>query len=145
MRLEGEAASEALGMRLADVIRSSDVVALSGELGAGKTTIARGVLRGLGLEGEAASPSFPIVLAYEDLKVPLWHVDLYRIEDPAELDQLGLVEAREECALLIEWPERMGERLWPEALRLSLARAGEGARDLTALVPKAWEGRWPPR
>jgi tRNA threonylcarbamoyladenosine biosynthesis protein TsaE len=120
------------------------VIALFGDLGAGKTTLARGLLRGLGFAGEVASPTFPIVLPYEALRVPVWHVDLYRIEDPAELDELGLDEAREGSALLIEWPERLGGRLWADALRLTLRRQGEGARALTAEVPAAWGERWPP-
>ena len=145
IHLESPAATEAFGARLASAVRPGDVVALFGDLGAGKTTLARGLLRGLGFDGEVASPTFPIVLPYEELRVPVWHVDLYRVEDPAEIDELGLDEARRESALLIEWPERLGARLWPEALRLTLRRAGEGARALTAGVPAAWEARWPPR
>ena len=137
--------TEALGEALGRVLRAGDCVLLSGDLGAGKTTLARGVLRGLGFAGEVASPTFPIVLTYEppELRLPLWHVDLYRIEDPAELDELALDEARADAALLVEWPER-----WPtpppDALRLHLAPDGAG-RVLTARVPAAWERRWPPR
>ena len=145
MRLDGEAATEALGARLAREIRPGDVIALFGDLGAGKTTFARGVLRGLGFAGEVASPTFPIVLPYEQLPIPIWHVDLYRIEDVAEIDELALDEALEDGALLIEWPERLGDALWPEALRLTLRREGVAARALTAEVPAAWGGRWPPR
>jgi tRNA threonylcarbamoyladenosine biosynthesis protein TsaE len=145
MRLEGVEATEALGRSLGGLLRPGDVVALYGDLGAGKTSLARGVLRGLGFEGDVASPTFPIVLPYEQLRVPVWHVDLYRIEDPAEIGELGLDEALEDAALLIEWPERLGAALWPEALKLSLARDGEGARALTAEGPAAWGGRWPPR
>jgi tRNA threonylcarbamoyladenosine biosynthesis protein TsaE len=121
------------------------VVALYGDLGAGKTTLARGVLRGLGFEGDVASPTFPIVQPYEMLAPPIWHVDLYRIEDPGELQELALGEALDDGALIIEWPERLGDQLWPQALRLTLARDGDTARALTADVPAAWEGRWPPR
>jgi tRNA threonylcarbamoyladenosine biosynthesis protein TsaE len=144
MRLVGPEATEALGYRLAPTLRPGDVIALFGDLGAGKTTLARGLLRGLGFDGEVASPTFPIVLPYEELRVPVWHVDLYRIEDPAELDELGLDEAREGSALLVEWPERLGRRLWADALRLTLRLQGEGARALTAEVPAAWGERWPP-
>lgn len=144
MRLEGPEATEAFGASLAPVVRPGDVIALFGDLGAGKTTLARGLLRGLGFEGEVASPTFPIILPYEALRVPVWHVDLYRIEDSAELDELCLDEAKGEAALLIEWPERLGGRLWPDSLRLTLRRQGEGARALTAGVPAAWGERWPP-
>jgi tRNA threonylcarbamoyladenosine biosynthesis protein TsaE len=137
--------TEAFGARLAPFLRPGEVIALYGELGAGKTTLARGILRGLGFDGEVASPTFPIVLPYETLRLPVWHVDLYRTEGPGEINELALDEALEEGALIVEWPERLGERLWPEALRLTLTRQGEGARALTADVPPAWGGRWPPR
>jgi tRNA threonylcarbamoyladenosine biosynthesis protein TsaE len=143
--LHGPEATEAFGAKIAPLIRPGDVIALFGDLGAGKTTLARGVLRGLGHEGDVASPTFPIVLPYDELAVPLWHVDLYRVEDPSELPELALDEVLEEGALLIEWPERLGDALWPFALRISLTRDGDGARALTADVPPAWEKRWPPR
>jgi tRNA threonylcarbamoyladenosine biosynthesis protein TsaE len=145
MRLEGPEVTEALGLRLAPQLRAGDVVALFGELGAGKTTLARGILAGLGHDGDVASPTFPIVIPYEKLIVPVWHVDLYRIEHPAELEELALDEALADGALLVEWPERMGGALWPQSLRLTLRREGEGTRALTAEVPAAWEARWPPR
>ena len=141
--LPDEAATERLGRALAAQLRAGDAVALFGTLGAGKTTLARGVLRGLGFAGDVASPTFPIVQTYET-QPPLWHVDLYRIEQPEELAELGLDEARLDAAMLIEWPERL-PRLWPDALRLSLAIRPDGARALTADVPPAWGARWPPR
>jgi len=144
MLLAGPGATEALGARLAIALRAGDVVALSGDLGAGKTTLARGVLRGLGFGGDVASPTFPIVQPYDELGPPVWHIDLYRIEGPAEIEQLGLDEALEGAALLIEWPERLGAALWPRALHLTFERRGEGERALTAKVPPAWSGRWPP-
>ena len=143
MRLDGPEATEAFGRRLAGQLRAGDVVALFGELGAGKTTLARGLLAGLGHDGDVASPTFPIVIPYETLAIPVWHVDLYRIEDPAEIGELALDEALEDGALIVEWPERMGPALWPHSLRLTLRRQGEGARALTAEVPAAWEARWP--
>ena len=143
-------ATMAAGEALAASLRAGDVVALSGDLGAGKTSFARGLIRSLGFTGEVPSPTFPIVIPYAppELRLPLWHVDLYRIDDVRELEELGLDEARMDSALLIEWPERMGAMLWPDALRLTIerakGRAGE-ARRLTWAVPAAWEGRWPPR
>lgn len=139
-------AAELLGRDIAQVLRPGDVIALSGTLGAGKTTLARAVLAGLGLEGEAPSPSFALVIAYAppDVRLPLWHVDLYRLRGPEELDELGLDDARADSALLIEWPERMGDALWPDALRLMLEDAGESGRRLTWTAPAAWEARWPP-
>lgn len=146
IRLADAQATEAFGARLANLVRPGDVIALFGDLGAGKTTLARGLLRGLGHDGEVASPTFPIVLAYgpPDTRLPLTHVDLYRIADPAELEEIGLDEARAGSVLLIEWPERLPV-LWPETLRLTLSADPAGGRALTAQVPPAWGSRWPPR
>ncbi|MCZ4342563.1 tRNA (adenosine(37)-N6)-threonylcarbamoyltransferase complex ATPase subunit type 1 TsaE [Sphingomonadaceae bacterium G21617-S1] len=147
IHLAGPEDTAAIGAALARQLRPGDVIALSGDLGAGKTTLARGLLQALGVDGEVPSPSFPIVIPYAppELAIPLWHVDLYRIDDPEELFELGLDEARDDSALLIEWPERMGGMLWPDALRLTIERDGPDARRLTWETPAAWEGRWPPR
>jgi len=145
IRLTGSAATEAFGERLAPLLRPGDAIALFGALGAGKTTLARGILHGLGHRGDVSSPTFPIVQVYEppQTRVPLWHVDLYRIEDPSELDELGIDDARAEAALLIEWPERL-PHLWADALKLTLAGDSADARILTAEVPPAWGNRWFP-
>jgi tRNA threonylcarbamoyladenosine biosynthesis protein TsaE len=139
------AATEAIGARLAAVARAGDVILLSGDLGMGKTSLARGFLAALGLAGEAPSPSFAIVQPYAppEVTLPVLHVDLYRIEAPGEIDELGLDEARYDSVLLIEWPERAGADAWPDALRLSLELHPEGGRRLTWQVPPAWERRWP--
>ncbi len=144
MILADENATVALAVALAPLLRPGDVVALSGALGAGKTTLARAMIAALGHEGEVPSPSFAIVQAYDHLDPPLWHADLYRIEDPSELDELGL-DAIGEGVLLVEWPEHAGAKAWPDALRLTLSEQSDGGRRLTAHVPAAWEGRWPPR
>lgn len=146
IRLESVEDSLALGARLAAVARPGDVIALSGPLGAGKTSIARGLLAALGLEGEAPSPSFAIVQPYAppEVRFPVLHVDLYRIEDPEEAEELGLDEARSDSLLLVEWPERLGDAWWHDALWLSLEVAPDGARALTAKVPAAWKDRWFP-
>lgn len=144
MIFDTEAETSAFGERLAACARPGEVIALSGPLGVGKTTLVRGFLAGLGYQGEAPSPSFAIVQPYDALDPPAWHIDLYRIEQRAELAELGLEDAGD-AVLLVEWPERAGDDAWPDALRLSLDFAEEGARRLTAQVPPAWEGRWPPR
>ncbi|QYE36980.1 tRNA (adenosine(37)-N6)-threonylcarbamoyltransferase complex ATPase subunit type 1 TsaE [Polymorphobacter sp. PAMC 29334] len=136
------AALEALASRLATILHPGDVVALSGDLGAGKTTFARGVLRGLGWSGEVPSPSFTFVQTYDTVP-PVWHVDLYRLDSAEEAEALGLDDVWDTAAVLVEWPERLGSRL-PEALHLRLDGAGNTTRTLTATVPKSWEGRWPP-
>jgi tRNA threonylcarbamoyladenosine biosynthesis protein TsaE len=142
-RLADLAASEAFGAALATCVVPGDVITLSGPLGAGKTSIARGLLAALGLAGEAPSPSFAIVQPYEppEVRIPVLHVDLYRIDDPAELEELGLDEARSDSVTLIEWPEHAPGH-WPDALALTLAMLPDGARALTAQVPPAWEARW---
>lgn len=144
MILSDEAATEALGRAVAGELRAGDVVALSGPLGVGKTSLARAIIRGLGHHGEVPSPTFAIVQPYEDLDPPVWHVDLYRVEALGELDELGL-DAAADAALIVEWPERAGAGAWPDALRLTLAFGEGGARSLTAQVPGAWQLRWPSR
>ena len=145
--LADAAATEALGARLAPLLRVGDVVALGGDLGAGKTSIARGVLTALGLAGEAPSPTFAIVQPYAppEVRLAVAHVDLYRLDSPDDVEELGLDDLREDGALLIEWPERLGASLWSDALRLHLEPDGAGGRRLTWVAPAAWEARWPPR
>lgn len=145
MILASEADTRAVGTDLAAQLRIGDVIALSGPLGVGKTALARALIEALGHEGEVPSPSFAIVQPYENLDPPLWHVDLYRIEQAGEIAELGLESVLDDGAMVVEWPERAGEGAWPDALRLSLDFAPQGARRLTAQVPAAWEARWPSR
>lgn len=144
MRLADEAATAALARALAAQLRAGDVVGLSGGLGAGKTTFVRHLLAAIGHEGEVPSPSFAIVQYYEHMVLALYHADLYRIEDPSELREIGLDSASDDAVLIVEWPERAGPDAWPDALRLTLDITGLEQRRLTAAVPAAWEGRWPP-
>ena len=144
MILASEGETAAAGAWLARVARAGDVVTLSGPLGIGKTALARGFIAALGYEADVPSPSFAIVQPYDELDPPVWHVDLYRIEDSSEMDELGLDTAAD-AVLIVEWPERAGSGSWPEALALSLDFAPNGDRILTAKVPPSWEGRWPPR
>ena len=144
MTLHDEAATAAFGAQLAGLARAGDVITLSGPLGVGKTALARGFIAALGHHGEVPSPSFALVQPYEDLDPRVWHVDLYRIEDPSELGELGLDSAAD-AVLLVEWPERAGAAAWANALGLSLDFGPDGDRILTARVPPSWEGRWPLR
>ncbi|MEO3427646.1 tRNA (adenosine(37)-N6)-threonylcarbamoyltransferase complex ATPase subunit type 1 TsaE [Pelagibius sp. CAU 1746] len=148
-------ATERLGRALAALLRPGDVVALHGDLGAGKTALARALIRALpgrpgnpvsAAEEEVPSPTFTLVQIYDRDPAPVWHFDLYRIEDPAEIRELGLSEALAEGITLIEWPERLGGRLPAGALSVTLsyredAGGSEGARE--ARLDGA--GDWPER
>ena len=142
MILASEADTAAFGARLASIAAPGDVITLSGPLGVGKTALVRGFIAALGHRGDIPSPSFAIVQPYEELDPPVWHVDLYRVERSSEMEELGLDSAAE-AVLLIEWPERAGIDVWPEALALSLEFGSDDERILTAKVPPSWVGRWP--
>lgn len=124
--LPDEAATAALGAQLGAVARAGDVIALHGDLGAGKSTLARGLIRShLGPETEAPSPTFTLVQTYPGPDFPIWHFDLYRLEDPGEARELGLEEAVDGLAV-IEWPERLGRDLPRTRLEVRLSFDGDG-------------------
>lgn len=104
------AATARLAARIATALQPSDVVALSGTLGAGKTTLARAILQALGHRGEVPSPSFAIIELYEPpgVRLPVVHADFYRLADPAETAEIGLDDYRQGAALIAEWPEHAG-------------------------------------
>ncbi|MEM7688374.1 MAG: tRNA (adenosine(37)-N6)-threonylcarbamoyltransferase complex ATPase subunit type 1 TsaE [Pseudomonadota bacterium] len=104
------AAMAAYGARIADQLRAGDVVALSGGLGAGKTTLARAIIAALGYRHEVPSPTFTIIETYDapPLRLPVVHADFYRLDDPSEVEELGLDEYREGAALIAEWPDHAG-------------------------------------
>jgi len=135
-----------IGAAIGAALVAGDVVLLSGDIGAGKTTLARAMLKARGLAGEAPSPTFAIVQPYAppEVDLPIAHVDLYRIEGEDELIELGLDDYLYDGALLIEWPERLGGEGWPGALLLRISGEGD-ARVLTAAVPTSWGSRWPLR
>jgi tRNA threonylcarbamoyladenosine biosynthesis protein TsaE len=144
MKIASETALAAFAADLARVLRPGDTIALSGDLGAGKTSFARALIAALGWPGDVPSPTYTLVQSYEppDVRVPVWHVDLYRLAGADDADALGLYET--DAALIIEWPERLGNRLPADALRLTISGSGDAIRDLTWEAPPAWEGRWPP-
>ena len=139
------AAMQALGNRVAAALQPGDVVALSGGLGAGKTTLARAVIAGLGYTGEVPSPTFAIVELYEPpaLRIPVVHADFYRLKHPAEAQEIGLDDYREGAALLAEWPESAGGFAHePGCLSIMLESADEGR--IAIVEPGSdWLGRMP--
>ncbi|MDS4021673.1 MAG: tRNA (adenosine(37)-N6)-threonylcarbamoyltransferase complex ATPase subunit type 1 TsaE [Candidatus Competibacter sp.] len=125
--LDSAAATEALGGRLAAALAPGCVLYLSGELGAGKTTLARGLLHALGHRGTAKSPTYTLVEPYQVADRRLFHWDLYRLADPEELEFLGLRDQVDgEAVLLIEWPERGRGELPAADLAVTLDYAGAG-------------------
>jgi tRNA threonylcarbamoyladenosine biosynthesis protein TsaE len=146
LKLADDDATAALGARIGAVARAGDVVALHGDLGAGKTTLARALIRHLvGAETEAPSPTFTLVQTYSAPDFPIWHFDLYRLEHPGEARELGLEEAVDGLAL-IEWPERLGAYL--PAQRLEVQLSYDGAGRIARLVDfDDWsariDGDWP--
>ncbi|MFZ4125995.1 MAG: tRNA (adenosine(37)-N6)-threonylcarbamoyltransferase complex ATPase subunit type 1 TsaE [Rickettsiales bacterium] len=131
--LDSLQATHQLAVRIAKKLRRGDVLLLKGDLGAGKTTLAQGIIRALSRQPvEVTSPTFTILQTYPvtlpDGACELWHYDLYRIEHPSELQELGMDEAFEQGVSLIEWPERLGDALPPQhvAITLKLTGIGEG-------------------
>jgi tRNA threonylcarbamoyl adenosine modification protein YjeE len=130
-------ATEALGARIAAVLQPGDAVALTGDLGAGKTTLARAILTSLGVTEAVPSPTFTLVQSYPTLP-PVSHYDLYRLKTAREMQELGFEDALAEGAVLVEWPERAPEVLPPEALHVRLD-VRDGARMARLTGPVRWE------
>ena len=138
-------AVQALGRRIAERLQPGDVVALSGGLGAGKTTLARAIIAALGHEGEVPSPTFSIIETYDppQVRLPLVHADLYRLKDPQEAEETGLSEYRHGAALIAEWPEMAGGFAHEAGcLSILLESDGEG-RKATVNGGPDWLGRLP--
>ncbi|OCC25078.1 tRNA (N6-adenosine(37)-N6)-threonylcarbamoyltransferase complex ATPase TsaE [Croceicoccus estronivorus] len=136
---------ERFGAAIAERLRPGDVVALSGSLGAGKTTLARAIIAAMGHVGEVPSPSFAIIESYESpmLRIPLVHADFYRLDHPDEAEQLGLDDYREGAAMIAEWPENAGGFAdEPGCLSIRLEHRGEGR--IATVEPGAdWVSRCP--
>jgi len=131
--LADAAATERAGRALAAALAGGMVVALEGELGAGKTTLVRGILRGLGHEGPVKSPTYAVVEHYNFLSLYLYHFDFYRFADPDEWETAGISDYfRDDAVCLIEWPQRVADRLPDADLVLTLDDDVPIGRRLTA-------------
>src|SRR3954452_24926779 len=129
--LPDEAATHRFSRFLAAYLKKGDIVELSRELNDGKTTLPRAIIRALAGDEtlEVPSPTFTLIQSYDTSRGPVMHADLYRVNDPEELRELGFEEASEAGIVLVEWPERAGSALNPDRLDIALALApGEGAR-----------------
>lgn len=125
--LADEAATLAFGARLVELGLTAELVCLQGELGAGKTTLVRGYLRALGLRGAVKSPTYTLLESYEIAARRVYHFDFYRIEDPRELDYIGLDDLMDEPAVkLVEWPANAGDRLPAAQVEIRLDVQGRG-------------------
>jgi tRNA threonylcarbamoyladenosine biosynthesis protein TsaE len=142
--LPDEAATKALGETLAHVLQPGDAVCLTGPLGAGKSTLARALVRALtSPDEEVPSPTFTLVQFYDGPDFPVAHFDLYRLTDPDEAYEIGLEEALEDGAALIEWPQRLEGRLPPNRLAIDISPTGEDGQARRAAITAygTFEGR----
>ena len=141
VRIAEEIETRALGRAVAGVLGIGDVILLEGPLGAGKTTLARAVIQTLCGTVSVPSPTFTLVETYETERFSLWHFDLYRLENPEDVWELGLEEAFENGASLIEWPDRVPSIMLQDALRIRITDL-DGAKIAILSARAAWGGRF---
>jgi tRNA threonylcarbamoyl adenosine modification protein YjeE len=143
LALPSLAATQALAVRLAAALRAGDVVGLEGELGAGKSTLARAAIRArAAADIEVPSPTFTLVQAYDLPGLAIVHADLYRLSAPEDVLELGLDEALRGAALLVEWPERAGDLLSADRLTVRLSVPGDDeAREAVLTAGPSWADR----
>ena len=134
---QSEDETAAVGRELASTLSAGDVVLLSGDLGAGKTAFVRGLAEGLGVSrDEVSSPTFTLIQEYRGGRLTLFHVDLYRIDDPREFDELGLDEIAEGGVLAVEWAEKLDARLKPSRSVTVHIEHGEGDARVVAITSR---------
>ena len=144
LHLKDEHATERVAQKLARHSKVGDVIYLKGTLGMGKSSFARAFIRSLAQDKNLVvpSPTFTLVQTYEHLSTPVWHFDLYRLESPEEIDEIGIDEALSSAISLIEWPERLGSIAFSNTLVLTL-EPGESsnARIATLCADNSWKAR----
>lgn len=142
LTLDGVEATAALGRALASLARAGDVIALRGDLGVGKSELARGFVRALcGPDEDVPSPTFTLVQPYETAEFPLYHFDLYRLKEAEEAFELGIEDAFAEGVSLIEWPERLGSLLPARRLDVTLRMGARETQRIATLSGEAWADR----
>ena len=140
IHLPDENATMDAGVRLAPTLRCGDIVLLQGDLGAGKTTFSRGLITSMCGEVDVPSPTYTLVQTYDAPTLSIWHFDLYRLDAPEDIWELGIEEAFEHGACLIEWPERIKTLLGGAELTLRFTHAQTGRR-LDMIGDRNWEAR----
>ncbi len=139
--LKNDAATRAFGARLSAYLNAGDTLCLTGDLGAGKTTLSRGLIRSLSPKTtEVPSPTYTLLQTYSAPDFDIWHFDLYRLKTPSEIWELGMEDAIYDGLTLIEWPEQMGNLLPDGTLDIDIRFAGAGRKALLSLTP-AWKAR----
>lgn len=137
-------AKVALAAKLAPMLRKNSVIALYGDLGAGKTEMVRALLRFLGVTGDVPSPTFTLVQSYELAGLWINHFDLYRLKSENELDELGWDDAVADGVVLVEWPERAGSRLPANRLDMFFTLNADGTRQVTLCLPTSTQSALTP-
>jgi len=136
--LRSEDETAAFGAQLAPLLRAGDVICLEGALGAGKTTLARGLIKAFCGETNAPSPTFTLAETYQTPNLTLWHFDLYRLEKPEDVWELGIEDAFDSAISLIEWPDRIAHLLPADQLRLTIEIPSNGGRKLKINGSERW-------
>lgn len=132
--------TQALGRLLGGLLRQPTVIGLSGPLGAGKTLLAQGITAGVGVSGYVKSPSFTLVHLYRG-RMPVYHLDVYRLDDPGEIEDLGFDEMQNEGSIVIvEWADRVERYMPPERIDVSILRNASGALSRSVRVTGYGDG-----
>jgi tRNA threonylcarbamoyladenosine biosynthesis protein TsaE len=131
MIIRDEEAMRRFGGDLAQQLRAGDLVTLTGPLGAGKTVLAKSIIAGLGFDGDVSSPTFAIIHEYDEpgMRLPVVHADLYRLNDPQELEELGLFD-HDDGVVLVEWPSKGGSVLRSSDLAIDILPNPDGSRTI---------------